>query len=164
MMKIGINKWMESIEDEEEVNIIIRKVDVNRNGNYYLQALREDDSQFFMCNIGENQGDELRDAEYAVMKCTGHGVNGYPYLTFTVVPDFNKVDRWKQTTLTEEEDEDEGQTYYPMDLEKDVLNILKCMYWMDYDSNDEWFVDVREGLFRIMSVLYRRKLERLMKD
>lgn len=178
-MEIGSNNWMKSINDGEKVNIIIRKTDRNKNGTPYLQACIASSAKFFMVNIGENQVENLDGVEYAVMSCTGHSPKGYPYLQFNAVDEFtmDQLDEYvpidelfPEEEVAKEESRDlavveseEEQTYYPMDIEEDVLEILKNMQWMDANIDDDWYVNVKENLIQAMLVMYRRKIERIIR-
>lgn len=172
-MKIGNNNWMESITEGEQVNIIVRKTDINRNGTPYLQANLADDARFFMANISEGQASELEGARYAVMTCTGHTPKGYPYLQFNVVDDlklnpegeFVPVgDYTEEPPIEETSDEPKGSDVYSLEeLEDDLreINHRIRVAWddVDFDWKYECIRKVQDNVVDALTVIYKNKLK-----
>ena len=172
-MKIGSNNWLESINEGEQVNLIVRKTDINRNGTPYLQANLADDARFFMANISEGQATELEGAEYAVMVCTGHSPKGYPYLQFNVVDDlrvnpegeFVPVgDYTEEPQIEEVTDEPKGSAVYSLEeLEDDLKEINRRIRVafddVDFDWKYDCFRKVQDDVVDALAVIYKNKLK-----
>jgi hypothetical protein len=172
-MKIGNNNWMESINEGEQVNIIVRKTDITRNGTPYLQANLADDARFFMANISEGQASELEGAGYAVMTCTGHSAKGYPYLQFNVVDDFKLNpkgefvpvgDYTEESPIEEITDEPKEGDVYPLEeLEDDLRKINRrirvALDDVDFNWKYECICKVQDDVVDALAVIYKNKLK-----
>jgi len=161
-VKIGENNWVESIADNEKVNVIVRNVDMTKNGHYYLQGNLAKSAKFFMINVGEKHAVQLEDAKYAVMTCTGHSPKGYPFLEFEVVNDFDMDALYSEDSsqmLTSELESGGGYSFD--ELESDLLAVLHKINSRsveDFGKDYNWMKEVKAEVIEALLVIHRRNL------
>lgn len=86
-MKQNSDGWITEIQDNEEIEIDLKAIKYNRNGNPFIIAEYEDEP--LLANIGKQQTN-LEPGRYTLI-CVRHNEKGYPYYRLTRLKDTSWV-------------------------------------------------------------------------